>query len=122
MSYGKTLKLTSSGDLYLNEFRQLVLIEGQEKVSQDITCILKTIKGENIYDRNFGLDMLVIKRGRNDMELIKTEISRALRQYKYLKSIDAITVGGIDEKRNVPVYIAVTTTDDEKIMQSVVLQ
>lgn len=121
MSYGQTLKLDPDGDIYLNDLKQFEMIEGIEKVKQDLKCILSTAKSDNIFDNSFGLDILAIKRSNGNKQVVEAEIRKALKQYQYLKSIDSIVVGSLDSNYNLPISINITTTDDETLLAGVVI-
>jgi phage baseplate assembly protein W len=89
------------------------MIDGIDKVRQDIMCILSTVKGSNIYNTSFGLDIRTIKSNSSNKTLISNEVRKALSGYPYLESIDSIIVGEITADRNLSIYVAITTVDGE---------
>jgi len=113
VEYMTTLLLDSDGDLEFNELKKPKLtLTNAEKVLQDVKIALKTIRTEDIFSPEFGLDMLKIKSYSYNKQLIDAEIRTALMKYKYLKSIDSIEIGLPDDNRKVSCNINITTTSD----------
>ena len=108
-------------DIKINEINQFMVIEGAEKIKQDLTVLLRTQKGTDCFNPDFGLDMLKIVDYSYDKRIIDLELRRALGRYKYLKSIEGIEIGEPDENRKVTVNIRLTTTDNEAIAMEVIL-
>jgi len=122
MDYGTTFLLDSSGDIQFDEIKRLRMTSSDdEKVKQDVKIALKTFLSEDIFSPEFGLDMLKIKQHGYNKKLIEAEIRKALKKYKYLKSIDKIEVGGLDNNRNVNVVVYITTTSDLSLAIGVAL-
>lgn len=111
--YGTTFLLDTNGDIQFNEINKLVMTStDSEKVIQDIKITLKTILSEDIFSPEFGFDMLKIKQHGYNKQLIEAEVRRALKKYKYLKSIDRVQVSQPDSNRSVQVNVNLTTTKD----------
>jgi phage baseplate assembly protein W len=120
MDYGEDFKLDSNGDLSFS-LKRIETTTGSEKVEQDLRVILKTQKGEDVFNPDFGFDALKIVRNGYDKKLIDLEVRKALKQYPYLKSIDKVEVGDLDANRQVKITIEITTSEDQKISASVVV-
>jgi hypothetical protein len=109
MSFGTTLKLDGGGDLVVSSMHRLSLVTGTDKAVQDLSVILKSLKGSLPLSTAFGTDYLaMIDAGRN-AEVIKHEIRAALETYPYLQSVDDIAV--TLEGRSATVAIQATLTD-----------
>ena len=121
MGYGKTLELDGNGDLKLNEIKRINQIIMANKVKQDLTVLLKTQKGSDCFNPDFGLDMVKIVNYGYDKRMIDLELRRALSRYRYLKSIECIEIEDPDENRKVAVEIRLTTTEDETLAMGVIL-
>jgi len=119
--YGKTFRLDSNGDIVINELKRLEMVEGLDKVAQDVSVILKTVRGSFPLDPDFGVDYIRIVESGFSKKVIKSEIRRALSRYPYLKSIDSIEVSHPDENRHVAVSISLTVTSGESIGVEVLL-
>ena len=85
MTYGRTLKL-ENGDLYLDSNRSLVMIDGIEKVKQDITVILSTIRGEDYFNPNYGVDYFAALEA-DSISMMERLIAQALSEYKYIDNV-----------------------------------
>ncbi len=60
MSYDTTLELDASGNVTITELSTLGMVTGIEKVKQDLTVLLKTVKGEHPENPDFSVDRLRI--------------------------------------------------------------
>jgi|Deesub1362B_J571_1020462.scaffolds.fasta_scaffold00148_6 phage baseplate assembly protein W len=121
MSYGETLKLDSSGDLVFNQLNRLEMVDGAEKVAQDIRIILKTIKGSDPFYPEMGVDYFKIFESSFNKKLIEAEIRKALSRYSYLKSIDEIEVSDLDSDRKVTITLRLTVISGESVSMEVTL-
>ncbi|MDD4255727.1 MAG: hypothetical protein PHP59_10195 [Methanofollis sp.] len=109
MSFGTTLKLDEDGDLVVSSMHRLALVTGTEKATQDLTVILRSLKGSLPLNTAFGTDYLaMIDAGRN-AEVIRHEIRAALETYPYLQSVDDIAVSL--KGRSATAIIRATLTD-----------
>ncbi len=119
MSYRETFLLDSDGDLVISELKKPEIVTGADKVPQDLSVLLNMHKGEHPVNPDFGVEWLRIKQtGKND-QVITAEITRALKLYNWFKSLEDITIGEIDENRQLPITIKIVTTEDEVITAGV---
>jgi len=114
MSYGTTLELSLDGDLVVNELNTFGMVTGVEKAKQDLRVLLKTVKGEHPENPDFGVDWLRIKQSGLKENVIKAELTRALKLYPWLKSVDEIKIGSLDENRTLSISVKVTLTGGEQ--------
>ena len=89
-------KFDLSGDLVINELKQVEAVSGVDKVKQDIIHILKCVKESDAFHPDFGVDWLKIKRSGFNRMLIEHEIRKALNKYDKIKSIDRIEISDPD--------------------------
>ena len=113
-------KFDESGDLIINELKQVETVSGVDKVKQDIIHILKCVKGTDTFHPDFGVDWLKIKRSGFNRMLIEHEIRKALSKYDKIKSIDRIDISDPDADRKVKIKLFLTL-DDGKIDVEVVV-
>ncbi|RLI74126.1 hypothetical protein DRP05_10630 [Archaeoglobales archaeon] len=119
--FGKTFKIDSSGDLVINELKRIEIVEELEKVAQDVSVILKTVKGSYPFDPDFGVDYIkIVESGFNRMQ-IEDEIKKALNKYPYLKSIDSIEISDPDKNRRIVVNLRLTVISGESISLEVTI-
>lgn len=118
--YGRTFKLDSSGDIVI-KLRRLEMVEGLDKVAQDIRVILKTIRGSFPFAPDFGVDYIKIVGSGFNRKLIENEIRKALSKYPYIKSIDSIEISDPDPNRRVAVSISLTVISGEQVNVEVAL-
>lgn len=102
------------GDITITELNTLGMVTSIEKVKQDLTVLLKTVKGEHPESPEFGVDWLRIKQSGLKENIIKAELIRALKLYPYLKSVDEIKIGSL-ENRTLNVSVKVTLTGGEQV-------
>ena len=88
---GKTYALDATGDLVL-QYGRLVPVIGTDKAVQDLTVLLRSIKGSALLSPEFGLDALAVLDARGNATTIEGEVRQALVQYPYLKSVNGVTV------------------------------
>jgi len=94
MTYGVTLKLDDDGEIVFDGNNTLMTVEGGDKVQQDLKVLLRTEYGEDIFHTMFGFNMMnVMKVG--SRESVVKEITDALVQYQYLRSIVEIIAGDL---------------------------
>ena len=113
MSYGTTLAVSPDGDLVLNALGRLETISGPEKAAQDLTIILRSLRGSYRLNTRFGTDYLALVNTPNVQSLIRHEVRRALLTYPHLRSVDQITVQV--RERAVSVTILATLTGGETV-------
>ena len=113
------MELDGEGDLFISEVKKPEIVTGADKVPQDLTVLLDMQKGEHPVNPDFGVDWLRIKQtGKND-QVIKAELTRALKLYNWFKSVDDITIGEPDDNRELPITIKIVTSEDEVIVAGV---
>ena len=113
-------KFDSSGDIVINDLRQIDVVQGIDKAKQDLEHIVKCVAGSDVFNPSFGVDWVKIKRLKLNKELIKHEISKSLKKYDKLKSIDRIEISKVDYNRNVKIKLYLTL-DQGKIYSEVVV-
>ena len=112
-------KFDLSGDLVINELKQVEAVSGVDKVKQDIIHILKCVKGSDAFHPDFGVDWLKIKRSGFNRMLIEHEIRKTLSKYDKIKSIDRIEISEPDLGRvGIKLYL---TLDEGKIDVEVIV-
>jgi len=113
-------KFDLSGDLVINELKQIEIVDGTEKAKQDIIHILKCVKGSDAFRPDFGVDWIKVKQSGYNRALIEHEIRKALAGYDKIKSIDKIEISELDANRKVKIKLYLTL-DSEKIDVEVVI-
>ena len=113
-------KFDDSGDIVVNELKQLETLEGADRTKQHIMHILKTVRGSDPFDPDFGVDWLRIKRSGYNRALIEHEVRKALAGYDEIKSIDGIEISELDSDRKVRIRLYLTL-DGDKISAEVVV-
>ena len=116
MGYGFQLQLDKgTGDLVLSGLKRLPRVTAEEKVKQDLRILLRTVKGEDIFNPDFGFDVLKVVGARYNKKLVDLEVRRALRLYPYLRSIDRLEISPPNTDRQVKIDMAITLTDDARL-------
>jgi|Deesub1362A_J573_1020465.scaffolds.fasta_scaffold00761_29 phage baseplate assembly protein W len=113
MDYGRTFKLDTSGDIVINELKCIEMVDGIDKVAQDIHIILKTVKESFPFDANFGMDYFQIIESDYSKQLIESEVVKALANYPFIKSIDEIEISKPDTDRKAIINIRLTVTSGD---------
>jgi phage baseplate assembly protein W len=110
----------SQGDLVINELKQLERVTDAEKAKQHVWFILKTVKGTDLFNPEFGVDWLKIKRSGFNRKLTEHEIRKALSSYDKIKSIDGIEISEPDSEGRVSIKLSLTL-DEGKIETEVIV-
>ncbi len=113
-------KFDSSGDMVINNLKQIDIVQGVDKAKQDLEHVIKCVTGSDAFNPSFGVDWIKIKRLKLNKELIKHEISKSLKKYDKLKSIDRIEISELDGNRNIRIKLYLTL-DEDKIYSEVVV-
>ena len=113
-------KFDLSGDLVINELKQVETVSGVDKVKQDIIHILKCIKGTDTFHPDFGVDWLKIKRSGFNRMLIEHEIRKALAGYDKIESIEKIEISPPDQSRSVRIKLFLTVNSKKTNVEVVV--
>jgi len=113
-------KFDVNGDLVIDSLRRIPVVDGLDKVRQDIVHILKCVKGSDAFHPEFGVDWLKIKQSGYNRLLIEHEIRKALSRHAKIKSIDRIEISQPDANRSVRIKLYLTL-DSGKIDVEVVV-
>lgn len=108
-TYGRTLQMTSEGDIYLDDDLKMQMIDGTDKVLQDIRMVLHTVVGSWEFDMTFGTDHPAIVESGYHETLIRGKISTALSNLSSVKQV-----------RNV--YVVKGTSNRVSVFAEIVLQ
>ena len=112
--YGKTLALTSDGDLRLDSLNRLEWVSDERAVIQRLKVTLATIKEEDPFDETHGLDAFEIAGGTEaelELELVET-ISRD----PGVESVDSIEIEfDAEQTRKAVAEIQVTLIEGEEV-------
>jgi|GEM_PF-1028810 len=119
--YGKTWALEADGDIKFTELNSPEFIEGTRAVVQDMKVTLATIRGEDPFDENHGLDMFTVAGG-SDEEL-RFAITEALLDdfSDVIQEINEIDISDPNENRMRDVTIDLTLVDDENYTFEVIV-
>lgn len=112
MGYGKTLAMTDDGDLLLAR-RRLHMIEGTDKVAQDLRVLLRSATGSSPFNPRWGTNVPALVSG-TDRE-IAGEIRAAVRQYPHVKAIQSLQITRDPATRAATVRISVMTTAGDQV-------
>jgi len=119
--YGKTWALQANGDIKLTELNSPEFIEGTRAVVQDMKVTLATIRGEDPFDENHGLDMFTVAGG-SDEELRFAITEALLDDYSdVIQEINEIEINDPDENRERDVSIDLTLVDNERYTFGVIV-
>jgi len=113
-------KFDVNGDLVIDSLRRIPVVDGLDKVRQDIIHIIKCVKGSDAFHPEFGVDWLKIKQSGYNRLLIEHEIRKALSRHVKIKSIDRIEISQPDANRSVRIKLYLTL-DSGKIDVEVVV-
>ena len=108
MKYKRTLALDSDGDLRV-ENGNLVWLEGVAAVEQELKTTLLTVRGEDPFDEDHGLDIFEISS--SPEAIIEREIRAALLEDDRVSSIDEIDIEEPSVDRRTEVTIQVSLVD-----------
>jgi len=108
-----TLKI-SGGDLVLNSKGRLEIVSGDDKILQDISIILQSLKGSYPFNTSFGTDLIGINGAGRDATLIRTRVKTALLSYPYIDTVDTIELS-FGEDRDLTLKISCTLASGASI-------
>ena len=115
-TYELTWELDEQGDMKFTGVKTPSVLEGSAKVQQDLRILFETQLGENIFNTNFGFDMVSVVANRSfDAGLIEQKVRDALLQYRFLENINSIDVGEPNENRVSTVAISITTSFEDVV-------
>ena len=114
--YRRTLLLDDDGDLQFDGSGKLVMtLTDDAKRSQDINVFIKTVFGDDIFNVNYGFDIIAAKEQPFNPARIEYELRKAITYYMHrtdrpnrIKAINSITVGEPNTERAVQVDINLT--------------
>ncbi len=115
MAHGRTLQLESDGDLLVSPLNRFEEITGTAKVAQDLTVILRTVKGSYPFNTAFGVDWVAIAHSGYNRTLINAEIRTALLSHPAVKSVDAMEINRDTSARHATITAAVILYDGDTI-------
>lgn len=116
---GMTYALNEAGDLVLRHGR-LVPVTGTDKAVQDLTVLLRSIKGSALLSPEFGLDALAILDARGNGTMIEGTVREALRQYPYMKTVNGVKITNRQDRR-ISIAVDVTLKDGGTVRMGVIL-
>lgn len=112
MGYGKTLAMTSDGDLLIAR-KRLHIIEGTDKVAQDLQVLLRSAVGSSPFNPRWGTNVQALVSG-TDRE-IAAEVRTAIRQYPHAQAIKSIQVTRDPDTRTATIQVEVTTPTGDAV-------
>ncbi len=115
MSYGRTLQITSDGDLLKSPLNRFEEITGTAKVAQDLTIILRTVKGSYPFNTAFGVDWVAIAHSGYNRTLINAEIRTALLSHPAVKQVDFLEISRDIPARGAAITATVTLHDGDTV-------
>lgn len=115
MSYGRTLQLTPDGDLLKSPLNRFEEVTGTAKVAQDLTVILRTVKGSYPFNTAFGVDWVAIAHSGYNRTLINAEIRTALLSHPAVKTVDSLEISRDTSARHATITATVTLYDGDTI-------
>lgn len=114
MGYGKTLALTPEGDLRLDSLNRLEWVSDERAIIQRLKVTLATIKGEDPFDEEHGLDAFEIAGG-TEAEL-ELELVETLARDKGVRSVDSVEIEfDAEQKRRAVADIQVTLIEGDEV-------
>jgi hypothetical protein len=115
----KSFYLNQAGDLELDQFNNIKLVEDTAEVKQRNYLTLTTNQGEWFLNLNFGIPWIELLGQKNNQEDIRYEIIKALNQDDAIKSVDSVELDFNQENRYLTIYFQATLTDDTTFSQEV---
>jgi phage baseplate assembly protein W len=114
VEFKRTLGLEGDGDIYRDGQEKAVFYDGPRGVRQELKITLSTVKGEQPFAPDFGLDVFEAVGG--TAAVLKREIRLALQDDDRIQSIDSIEVDITEpENRIGEVTVNLTLVDDTSI-------
>ncbi len=108
---GTTFKLVND-DVNFDATKNLELISGEDKVRQDFDILLRTEKGEDLFDLTFGMATLIMITDPT-VAVIERRVREALVQYRFTQSIEKVSVSFDPDNRLAAVEATITVTEEE---------
>ncbi|QHS17935.1 DUF2634 domain-containing protein [haloarchaeon 3A1-DGR] len=115
MNYKRTLALEADGS-FRTENGELVWIDGVAAVEQELKTTIATVRGEDPFDEDHGLD--VFSASGAPAPVIEREIRDTLLQDDRVDRVDDVDVDDIDENRRTSVEVTVTLVDGDGLTVS----
>lgn len=103
-AYGWTLQLDSEGDLFFDGDNRLGWVGGKvyrgdvevdtkgSKIQQDMSVLFRTMRGDNIFHINVGLDYETLVAGKFEDHIVDSVIRQTLATYSFAFRIDQISI------------------------------
>jgi phage baseplate assembly protein W len=117
----KSLLLNQDGDLELDQFESVKVVEGSEEIKQQIKILLGTNRGEFFLDLNFGIPWLEWFRGEISEEEIRQEIVNQINDIEGVKEVEEINFDLVKESRKSIINFKVRLESEEEITQKEVV-
>lgn len=112
MSYGMSFAIDSYNDLCFDPNKNtIILSKGVDNCKQALIILLKTLKGENKFYPEFGVDIPQLLERNISEDNIKHAIRDAIIRDPRVKTIDKIEINRDNSARSLSIYIHVTTFD-----------
>ena len=99
--YGSTFRLDSMGNVVIEPGGDISMITQYEKVNQDLTVILRSLRGQYMFDTEFGIDYRTYLDNKQLNNFIYTQVTPAIQNYYFCKQI--VELNG--EYKNGTMYI-----------------
>ena len=114
MRFKKTLALTETGDIKLDERNRVVTLDGRDSVVQELKVRLATSAGEDPFDRELGIQTFDIV-GLSD-EILEREVRFTLTADDRVRSVEDVTITTPDDatkhRRERDVSVTVQLVDE----------
>lgn len=112
--YRRTLLLDDTGDLQFDGAGKMIMTTtDDQKRQQDLYIYLKTLFGEDIFNSDYGFDLMAAKENPFSKPRIGYEIKETIEQYRNradrpnrIKNINYIDVGDPDSDRVVEISVS----------------
>ncbi len=121
--YGKTFELDNQMDLVIDDLNKLVIIDGQDKISQDMQVLFRTHLDDNIFHRSFGINFDAIALSKYSPVVIKGIVAEVMNTYRFIKQVKAIYVEETYEnnEKNITISMQIILYSEEEVRLSVVI-
>lgn len=115
----KSFRLGEDQDLVIDGKRQISMIDGKDAQKQRLRLRLGTHLQEWFLDTLLGVPwMQLLEKGTPEV-LIRTEITKALHRDSEVERVLELTIGQLNEKRQLPIDFTVLLKDGSKLTESV---
>ncbi|TDX48331.1 hypothetical protein [Orenia marismortui] len=112
----KSLLLNSSGDLELDQFKSLEMVEGPAEIKQQIRLTLLTNRGEWFLNLNFGTPWLDLFRREISEEEFKQETVTMLNDIVGVDQVEKFDISLDTQTRKAKVTLVILIESGEEII------